>query len=136
MQLLIDYGADVTALDMTHSTPLHLASFSGISQTVQILIEKGSDVNAQDEIHSTPLHKASHLRRAESVQLLINHGAFVNAQDWHHRTPLHLALSTCWVSAKTCHSCSSSGLMSKYDSMTMTVVYTNKMTPRLRPYGY
>lgn len=115
--LLISYGADVTALDMTLSTPLHLASISVIPDILQILIERGSDVNAQNETHSTPLHRASHLRCAESVQVLINHGADVTAQDWCHRTPLHLALSSICVSAKTCHSGSNSGLMSKHDSL-------------------
>lgn len=111
VRLLIDYGADVTARDTTHSTPLHLASFSGIPEIVQILIEKGSDVNAQNETNLTPLHKAALLGCAESVQLLINNGADVNAQDWVHKTPLHLA--SYWVSSKTCHFGSGLGLISK-----------------------
>lgn len=131
MRLLITYGADVTALDMTHSTLLHLACFAKNTEIVQILIEKGSDVNAPDEIHSTPLHKSSHARCAESVQLLINHGADVTAKDWCHRTSLHLALSS-WVSAKTCHSGSSLGLISKHDRMTATI-YAKSTTLRLRP---
>ena len=99
LQVLIELGADVTALDITHSTPLHLASASRIPRIVQILVENGADVNAKNETHSTPLHRASVMGRAESVQLLIEHGADVTAQDWRHRTPLHLASSN--VSAES-----------------------------------
>ena len=106
MRLLIDYGADMTALDMTHSTPLHLASLSKNSELVQILVEKDSDIDVKNETHSTPLHRASYRRCAESVQLLIDHGADVNARDWCYKTPLHFALSSSGVSkgvsAKTC----------------------------------
>lgn len=133
VQLLISYGADVTTLDMTYSTPLHLASFSGIPEIVQILIEKGSDVNALNETHSTPLHRASLLGSARSVQLLISHGADVAAQDWSHQTPLHLALS--WVSAKTSHFGSSLVFTSKHNSLTPVAIQSvSKPKPRLRPY--
>jgi ankyrin repeat protein len=118
VRLLINHGADVTAQDMTCSTPLQLASYSGILEVVQILLENGSGVNARNETHSTPLHRASLLGCVESVQVLINHGADVNAQDWTDKTPLHLASS--WVSAKTFHSGSSLGLMAK-DSFILRV---------------
>jgi ankyrin repeat protein len=59
VQLLIDYGADVTAQDGTQTTPLHLAAFSGSAESVQLLIEYGADVNALDQSSKTPLHLAS-----------------------------------------------------------------------------
>jgi len=59
VRLLVDHGADVTALDMTHSTPLHVALSSRDLEVVRILIESGADVNAQNETHLTPLHIAS-----------------------------------------------------------------------------
>ncbi|KAH9011723.1 ankyrin repeat-containing domain protein, partial [Lactarius deliciosus] len=126
VRVLIDHGADVTAQDETHSTPLHFAALSGSAEIVRLLIERGADItardrggmehrmkadtvrllinhgadmNAQDETHLTPLHLASSLGSAETVQLLIEHGADVTAQDRRHKTPLHLASS--WVSAKT-----------------------------------
>jgi ankyrin repeat protein len=99
VRLLVDRGADVNARDMTHSTPLHLASLSGIPELVQILLENGADVNAQNETHLTPLHKASLLGCSESVRLLLEHNADFTAQDWSYMTPLHLA-SSC-VSTET-----------------------------------
>ena len=59
VKLLIDNGADVTAQDETHSTPLHLAAFSGSVEAVRLLIECGADVTAQDQRYRTPLHLAS-----------------------------------------------------------------------------
>jgi ankyrin repeat protein len=35
-QLLVDRGADVTALDITHLTPLHVASLSGNPEAMKI----------------------------------------------------------------------------------------------------
>ena len=99
VRLLVDHGADVNALDCSHSTPLHLASLRGVLEVVQILIKHGADVNAQNETNSTPLHRASLLGDIQIVQLLIGHGADVTAKDWKHQTPLHYASS--WVSAET-----------------------------------
>ena len=117
VKLLVDHGADVTALDITHSTPLHVASSSGNLEVLRILVEGGADVNAQNETHLTPLHIASLEGNAETVQLLIEHGADVTARDWKHWTPLHFASSL--VSANACyrHTCYNLGLISK-DRMT------------------
>jgi ankyrin repeat protein len=59
VRLLIKHGADVSAQDKTHSTPLHLAAFTGSSETVRLLLEHGADVSVLDESHKTPLHLAS-----------------------------------------------------------------------------
>ena len=133
--LLVDHGADVAALDMTDSTPLHVASSSGDLEVLRILVESGADVNAQNETHSTPLHIASLEGSAETVQLLIDHGADVATQDWNHSTPLHFASS--WVSAETCHrdSCYNLGLMSK-GRMSAASCDTKTIPRRSTLYGY
>jgi ankyrin repeat protein len=59
MRLLLELGADVTAKDEAQSTPLHMASSSGIPDLVQVLIEHGADANRQDLSRRTPLHLAS-----------------------------------------------------------------------------
>ncbi|KAH9008466.1 ankyrin repeat-containing domain protein [Lactarius hengduanensis] len=99
VRLLIEHGADVTALDVTLSTPLHLASSSRNLEIVRILIESGADLNAQNETHSTPLHQAAfRTRNPEILRLLIEHGADVTARDWDLKTPLHFVSS--WVSSE------------------------------------
>ena len=59
MGLLIEHGANVKAQDETQSTPLHMASYSGIPDLVQLLIEHGADTNGRDRSQRTPLHLAS-----------------------------------------------------------------------------
>jgi ankyrin repeat protein len=65
-QLLIDYGADVTASDKGGSTLLHRASRNGHVRLARLLVEHGADATAQDNDGSTPLHQAS---RRGSVDL-------------------------------------------------------------------
>ena len=94
MQLLIRNGADVTARDDTHSTPLHLASSKRSAETVDILIQHGSDVNAKDTNQSTPLHLAASSRlklEGTIVRLLLLRGADADAKDSEGRTPLEIA---------------------------------------------
>ncbi|KAH9065632.1 ankyrin repeat-containing domain protein [Lactarius vividus] len=123
VQLLIQHGADVTARDNTNSTPLHLASSRGGTESMELLIQCGADVNCQDNENSTPLHRVfkvspsakivqlftphgidvtqagSHwfdflwATKAEAVEVLLRHGADVNARDGHNWTPLHRASS-------------------------------------------
>ena len=71
MRLLIELGADVKARDETQSTPLHMASYSGIPDLVQLLIEHGAGTNGQDQDRSqrTPLHLASSRVSAKIMSL-------------------------------------------------------------------
>lgn len=102
MQLLIQHGADVTARDDTHSTPLHLAASKGCAETVDVLIQHGSDVNAKDVNLSTPLHLAasSHLKlEGTIVRLLLLRGANAVAKDSEGRTPLDIPSREDWINA-------------------------------------
>ena len=57
VRLLIEHGADVSAHDKNHSTPLHLASSSlENAETVRFLLEHGADATPLNEAHKTPLH--------------------------------------------------------------------------------
>jgi ankyrin repeat protein len=55
---LIKNGADVSAKDKKHSTPLHVAAFYGSFDTVCLLLEHGADFSALDGGNKTPLHQA------------------------------------------------------------------------------
>ena len=127
VRLLIEQDMDVTAKDENLSTPLHLASSSGIPEIAQLLIERGANINSRDMNRRTPLHLASswvsakatsllfHHRfdvnpqydrglcesssKAAMVRLLINCRADVAVQDESHLTPLHLA--SFWGSVET-----------------------------------
>src|SRR6201996_5865555 len=96
IRLLLEHGADVSARDDTHSTPLHLASSNGNNDAVKLLIRHGADVNAQDERHMTPLHRAASSRlafRRNVVRLLLHYGANVGAEDDKGQTPFQIAAS-------------------------------------------
>jgi ankyrin repeat protein len=69
VRLLIEYGMAVTAKDESLSTPLHLASSSGMFEIVRLLIESGADVTDMDVSSRTPLHVASSLVSNKAVSL-------------------------------------------------------------------
>src|ERR1700761_1690619 len=102
VQLLIRNGADVTARDNTHLTPLHLASAKGCPETVDLLIQQGADVNARNVRQATPLHLAASSRLALEgtiIRILLRSGANIDAKDSEGRTPLEIATSegNCWI---------------------------------------
>lgn len=58
IKLLLEYGAEVNALDGARRTPLHLAARRGNEETARILIRRGADIDAKDHKGITPLRYA------------------------------------------------------------------------------
>ena len=54
IQLFLEHGADVDALDDTQSTPLHMASEYGNSEATQLLFECGASVHLQNNEGDSP----------------------------------------------------------------------------------
>ena len=69
--------------------PLHKASASGSSNTVQLLLDHGAKVNARDARGVQSLHYAAGYGHRDTVKLLIDAGAEVNGRDYFGSTPLH-----------------------------------------------
>ena len=102
-QLLLERGVDVNSSDKDHWTPLHSASYYGMSEIVQVLLDHGANVNVQNEACETPLYLVSHCQypspypsqgdRARIAQLLLDHGADVNGRPEGQATPLSRSLS-------------------------------------------
>jgi ankyrin repeat protein len=67
---LLDYGADIQAMDYNHYTPLHLAAWAGSLDTVKVLIKRGADVHYLDDWRSTPLDWAEYRGYPEVAALL------------------------------------------------------------------
>jgi ankyrin repeat protein len=84
-ELLISWGAEITAKDDRGLTPLHCAATRAIAQ---LLIDLGANVNAMDRIGQTPLHLVTSFDIAE---LLIEHGARVRVVNTNGETPWHRA---------------------------------------------
>ena len=96
-RLLLEHGADVTALTNYGETPLHTAAKWKTVEVIRVLIEHGADVGAKNNRSSTPLHNAvEHLyavehRTVEVVRVLLEHGANVGAEDDRGSTPFQIA---------------------------------------------
>ena len=54
--MLLEHGADVTALNDQGSTPLHKASQGGCQKVVSLLLEYHAGIAALDNLSWTPLH--------------------------------------------------------------------------------
>ena len=98
IRFFLDRGADVDAVNDSHSTLLHKVSYNRNFKVAQLLLERGANINARNEEGHTPLHRvfvgldlyATTPDYFSTMQLLLEHGADVDALDNHHSTPLHV----------------------------------------------
>ena len=95
VQAIVNYGADVNAVNNRCQTPLWFACFDGQDNLVMILLNAGADPNIADENSDSSLHAAIYgYCSKESVQSIIYRGAQVNAVNNIDETPLLIACST------------------------------------------
>ena len=59
MNRLIDYGANLNALDVDSRTPLHFAAEAGKGKICTLLIQNGASVGIQDSKHKSPMDLAA-----------------------------------------------------------------------------
>jgi 26S proteasome non-ATPase regulatory subunit 10 len=59
LQLLLNHGASVNAVNNDGRTPLHYAASWGHVDILQLLLSHGASVNAVDKEGGTPLHDAA-----------------------------------------------------------------------------
>ena len=69
-QLLIDYGADVTATQAQGYTPLHYAASNGLESIVRNLLARSVDRNARDADGKTPRDLAIEKGHSAAADLL------------------------------------------------------------------
>ncbi|XP_055308870.1 ankyrin repeat, PH and SEC7 domain containing protein secG-like [Sitodiplosis mosellana] len=92
VDLLIEKGANVSAINKNHRRPLHQAASKGDVKIVQSLMKKYVDVNAKDYKKQTPLHlAASSGHKDVADELLKNKTTDIEAVDNDGKTPLYLA---------------------------------------------
>ena len=74
VQVLIEAGADVNAVDSSQQSPLHFAS-SWNPAVVPVLLEAGAKVNILDVVQCSPLYWAALFDHKESVIALMKASA-------------------------------------------------------------
>jgi ankyrin repeat protein len=104
MQILLEHGADITAVTAENTTALMLAAGVAIFnegddagteaetlQAVKLLVERGADVNLVDANGETALHGAAYRGHNSVVQYLADQGATLNVKNGIGWTPLIIA---------------------------------------------
>jgi len=68
IDILIDAGVDVNAINEADFTALHCAAFSGLNELVQSLVEHGGDIDARDWRGRTPFRLAEGAKQSFHYQ--------------------------------------------------------------------
>lgn len=92
IKLLLDHGADITAVDGTGATVLHWAVQNPKVEVLQYLLDLGCDIESTDNYGWSALHQAVSLSEFAACELLLKNGANVNKCDDIGRSPLILAI--------------------------------------------
>lgn len=87
-RILMSKGAKVNISSAFGETPLHCASARGQKEVVDLLIRKGADVNKKSDLKNTPLHFAAKNGNTQIVKILLSNGAKPNIRNKLGMTPL------------------------------------------------
>lgn len=94
LQLLLERGAAVDAVDRDERTALYYAVSEGSLDSVNLLISKGASITRQDFLGEIPLHRASRYGRADICEiLLLSSPNCLRMLAKHRRNALHIAVS-------------------------------------------
>ena len=75
VDLLLQEGADIHALDHWDYSALHRASENGHASVARTLLRQGSDIHQTDKWGNTCLHRSSQNGHTSTVELLLRNGA-------------------------------------------------------------
>lgn len=91
VEMLVETGADVDALDPLQKTPLHHAAEHGYYRVVKLLLRLGADPTRADNHGFTALHCAARHGHVPVVHILLTQShSDVNTEKWSIK-PIHLA---------------------------------------------
>lgn len=81
IQILLQFGADINAVDQRHGTALIAACERGDLENVRLLLEVGADVNIDTGVRGTAYTAASRLNKEAIVRMLEEAGARRTAES-------------------------------------------------------
>ena len=92
VQLLIECGADINAVNKCGQTPLHTAAggYQDCPELCEILLKHGAKMDAKDKDGNQPLHLACKQGHSGAEKLLVAYGADVTVTNVDGHTPVHL----------------------------------------------
>lgn len=92
IKLLLEHGADITALDRRGNTALHYAARNPQEDVIRFILDLGFDIDLGNYNGCSALYQAVSSRNVEACELLLKHGADANKGDLHGETPLIKAI--------------------------------------------
>lgn len=94
LQLMLDHGADITAMDDDGQTALHYAVHNSRLDVVQFVVDQGIDIELTDADSFSALHTALECNNLDACEFLMKRGADVNKRDGYDETPLGMAVDS------------------------------------------
>ena len=88
VQLLLEKGASIEAIDAAKLNPLGIAALNGHNGVVELLLEKGALI---EPMGCNPLLCAAQADHTSTVELLLTKGASIEAETFGGCTPLYVA---------------------------------------------
>ncbi|KAK4144967.1 ankyrin repeat-containing domain protein [Dichotomopilus funicola] len=94
VRVLLDFGADLHAMNENKWTALHVAAFNGHPATVSLLLSRGASVHTRSTTGRSPLGSTAQEGHVEVLRLLLQHGAVASQTDNDGETPLYTAANS------------------------------------------
>lgn len=94
LEILLEYGAEVTAEDFYGWQAIHEAAMYGHLDCLDLLLKYGAKVDAtayNSNGPNTPLHYAARHGHVKCVELLLRHNADWKSCNRYGETPLHFS---------------------------------------------
>ena len=79
VNMLLDAGADINAVNEADFTAIHGAAFRGLNEVIEILVKRGADINARDFRGRTPYRIAEGSKQSFQFQAYPETAEFIKS---------------------------------------------------------
>ena len=93
VRILLERGADASAINCMEQTPLHYAAFLQTTRVLELLLRHKANFRIKNIYGQPALHTALLRKNTPAVRLLLDAGADANSQDKQGQTPITLAVA-------------------------------------------